>query len=733
MLASQAWQSVMGHAPDDLVNRSILLLVHPDDVAHMRDEVAGLAVPGADARSFEARFRCRDGSYRWLLWNVTADQLTKRLYGVAHDVTERRLVEEALRGSEERLRALASQVPGCIYQLRLTPNGQREFTYVSDGVFGILGVQPEDVYANPALPWTFLPPEDFEAIEDSLAQSAETLEPWRQDFRVLLRSGEVQLIHGHAQPTREVDGSILWSGFLTDVTEAHRQARLLDQTQHAAHIGGWELDVLTGRMFVTDETCRLHGMPERAWVDWDDAIANYPLGPQAKMRELGRIAIEKGEPFDVEVPIITANGRDVWIRMVGRPDPPSGKVTRLYGSVQDITARKREEAELIRTREAALDASHEKSRFLANMSHEIRTPMNGILGMAALALDTNLTPEQREYIKAVQQSGESLLAIINDVLDISKIEARRMMVEQVPFTLRDVIDEATNVSRPKALERGLHLHLEIADAVPARVVGDPTRLGQILRNLLSNAVKFTESGSVRLSILRETDRGDAVRITVADTGPGIPPDKQALIFEPFRQADGSTTRRYGGTGLGLSISRELANLMDGRLWVESEPGLGTMFHCVVDLPAAPAMRGTATEEATGEHPVGPVTLHVLLAEDNPINSQVATRMLQKLGCTVETALSGFQVLHAVDAGTFDLVLMDVQMPELDGLQLTRMIRERERAEGATRLRIVALTADAMKGDEDRCFAAGMDGYLAKPITLDSLERELRRTVRLQTG
>ncbi|MGE3188511.1 MAG: PAS domain-containing protein, partial [Vicinamibacterales bacterium] len=536
---SPGWRAVMGYQPSSLVGRRLLELVHAGDLDRTAQEALKLMSTGLETSGFEARFRCHDGSYRWLLWNLTSDLDARRIYGVAQDVTERRIMEEALRSSEERLRMLAAQVPGCIYQFRLWPTGRREFTYISEGVSALLGVSPEDVYSDHSLPWSFVPAEEVDQLWASIDESAATGEPWVLDFRVDLRAGGRKIVHGHAHPRALSDGSILWSGLLTDITTQRRQ-----------------------------------------------------------------------------------------------------------------------EEELIRTREAALEASREKSRFLANMSHEIRTPMNGILGMTALALGTALTDEQREYVEAVRQSGESLLAIINDILDISKIEARRMAVEQMPFTLIRVIDEAVASNRPRANEKGLRLDVTVAPGIPAHVMGDPLRIGQILRNLLSNAVKFTERGHVHLTV-SPGDSGAGVHFSVEDTGLGITREQQRHIFEPFRQADGSTTRRYGGTGLGLSISRELATLMGGRLWMESEPGVGSVFHCALPLAAAPDTLETASALARLES--GPTAhrelgLHILLAEDNPINARVATRMLQRLGCSVVGADTGLRVLETLAGGGFDLVL-----------------------------------------------------------------------------
>jgi PAS domain S-box-containing protein len=444
----------------------------------------------------------------------------------------------------------------------------------------------------------------------------------------------------------------------------------------------------------------------------------------AKGREQLSILMTSGvETSNFEVRLRARDGSFRWILWNLRGDPAA---RRIYGVGYDMTERRLVEEELIDAREAALQASQEKSRFLANMSHEIRTPMNGILGMTSLLLSSALTDEQRDLLETVHQSGEALLAIIDDVLDISKIEARRVTLRMAPFAVREMVDNVVAAIRPRAEEKKLALDADVAGDVPGWLLGDEGRIAQILRNLISNALKFTERGSIRVIVVRE---GEATRFSVRDTGPGIAPEMQDLIFEPFRQADDSATRRYGGTGLGLSISRELATTMGGRLWVDSSPRAGSTFHCVLPLPVAqaPAPDGQpASADVTSQ----PLKLRVLLAEDNPVNARVATLMLRKLECTVTVAETGARVMQMVDASAddFDVVLMDVQMPDVDGLEATRAIRELESQRGRTPIPIIALTANAMKGDADRCLEAGMNGYLAKPVTLERLEREMRRVV-----
>jgi signal transduction histidine kinase/ActR/RegA family two-component response regulator len=502
------------------------------------------------------------------------------------------------------------------------------------------------------------------------------------------------------------------------------EARLL-RTIRATGVGPWERDVTTGKYWLASEWLELLGYAPGELPATAQALGSI-LHPDdiATQRAALKRCIEEGQPYDVEFRARTRGGDYPWFHSRGLPEfDASGRVVRIAGALENVTERHLSRAALIEAQRVAAQASRAKGDFLAEMSHEIRTPMNGVLGMAELLLGTRLDPEQRDCVQTIQVSANALLMLVNDVLDLSKIEAGKLELLAKPTDLREVVADVARLMSTQALAKGLDLTTHVDPTLPAQVLGDALRIRQIFINLAGNAIKFTERGEVAVVVkCTGSDRSRiSVRCEVRDTGPGMTPTQLEKLFRAYSQVETAEPRKEAGTGLGLSIVRRLATLMGGEAGVVSRQGAGSTFwftatfSTVEDAAAEPAASAVDRQNFRS---VDASKCRVLVADDNVVNQKVACMMLRRLGAEVTLVSNGVEAVEAWKNGGFDLILMDCQMPKLDGLGATRSIREQELP--GQRTPIVALTANAMKGEEAHCLDAGMDGYLTKPITLDTL-------------
>ena len=506
----------------------------------------------------------------------------------------------------------------------------------------------------------------------------------------------------------------------------NRKVQYAEKAIDSTNEGYWVIDANGDFVDVNPGYCRMMGY-SRAQI-MQMCIADFEaVATMDNIRaQIRRIILKGYEQFETRHRHRQGHWIELEITVTGVDD------RYLVAFLRDIGERKTADAALRAATQLAEQANQAKSEFLANMSHEIRTPMNGVLGLTELVLDSPLEPQQREYLGMVKSSATSLLAILNDILDLSKIEAGKMTIEQVPYVPADVLRAATLATRVRADSKGLSLRCDLDPSLPAKVMGDPVRLRQIVLNLFDNAIKFTEHGSVHLDARAQlkTPGTWELIVSVRDTGIGIPAEKQQLIFQSFTQADTSTTRKYGGTGLGLTICSYLAGLMGGRIWLESETGKGTCFHFMVqvlelqtDQSATDSIcidaRQSATTEPVPELAAAMRSMLILLAEDQPINQRLAVTLLERWGHKVVLAQDGAEAVEFFGQQAWDLVLMDMQMPRMDGLEATRAIRAAEA--GHRHTPIVAMTANAMNADRDACLKAGMDAFLTKPFNIAQLK------------
>jgi PAS domain S-box-containing protein len=667
------------------------------------------------------------------------------MFGTLQDVTERRRAEEALHRDALVLANVSDSV--------IATDLEGTITFWNEGATRLFGWTTAEMVGRPYA--DRFPEPDRSWIAEQIrsrAAAAGAGAEWVGEYYDRRKDGSRVWVDARVRRVTDAAGrpqGII--GLARDITErkqAEEALRVandrLDLAVRSSNIGFWEVDMPDG--------IRLHGRftAINFWEQLGYDGVESPLDIPASMAAVHPDDLERtnraleaylsgdtGE-CEIESRLLHQGGTYRWMltRGVAVRDP-TGKPVRFIGTVQDITERKRLEAELRRAKEAAEAANRAKDEFLANVSHEIRTPFGAILGMTELVLDTALTDDQRQCLTTARSAAESLLGLVEDLLDFEKIVAGKFQLDPADFSLRATLGDAVRTLGVRARTKGLELACDVHPDAPDDLVGDAGRLRQVLLNLLGNAIKFTKEGQVAVRVEAAdgaASEGEAVlRFAVADTGIGIPPEGRERIFRAFEQADSSTTRRYGGTGLGLAIAARLVGLMGGAIGVESEPGRGSTFSFTARFGRQPhpseqavARPSDSVHEAAEPAPVVE-SPRILVAEDSEFNSRHIERLLGRRGHPVRVATDGREALDLVGKAAFDLLLLDLHMPELDGFQVVKAIRERERATGG-HLPVIALTARARKEDRDHCLAAGMDDYLSKPVRADELFAAIDRVV-----
>ncbi|MGE0920062.1 PAS domain-containing sensor histidine kinase [Trichlorobacter lovleyi] len=661
-------------------------------------------------------------------------RLNRRLQA---EVDERKKTEQELAASEERLRTLINAMPDIV----CFKDAEGRWLEANDfdlKLFQLEGVEYRGKKDSELAAFSSFYREAFLGCEvtDELAWNKGTLS--RADEVIPCPDGSFKTFDIIKVPTFDAQGNR--KGLIVmgrDVTERVRAEKKREEDQRFLQT---ILDSISDMIFYkdTDSTylgcnqayaSRYIGLGKEQIIGRKDIDIAPDRNQAALYRASDLCAIEAGTSYTLEIELTLANGEKGLVEVQKTPfRNADGQVAGVIGVARDITERKRAEQELRASREAAVAASRAKSEFLANMSHEIRTPMNGVIGMAHLLGTTELSPEQEQYLENIENSANSLITLIGDILDLSRIEAGRMLLENVDFSLRRCIQELLGSQQFQINQKKISIHTEIAEDVPDLLRGDQLRTRQILLNLLGNAIKFTEHGGVTITAQLVTSEENRVLIhlAVSDTGIGMPPDLLERIFAPFEQADNSTTRRYGGSGLGLAICRRLAELMGGRIWAESGAEGGSTFH--VELPfllpeQTDRQQERNCEQADDVYQDRP--LELLLAEDNLVSAQFVHKVLSRMGHQVTVVGDGRQALDCLADRSFDCILMDIQMPVMGGDAAVRIIREQENQRGG-HIPIIALTAHAMDEERERLLRQGFDAHVAKPVDIALLNAALRR-------
>ncbi len=709
---NEALCRILGYSREELLGTTWMALIHPDDLQPTLQRLERLHTERVGFLEAERRYLHRGG--RVILGRVRASLVRgcdgQPLYYVTHaeDITEKRLAEDALRESESRFRIMAD---GCPEMMWVT-DAEGSIRFVNRECRRFFGVDLEGLAGSS---WQLvLHPDDAPEYCGVVQQAVRDQAPFRAEARVRRADGEWRWINTSAEPRFAPNGQFLGHvGISPDITERKQVEQALQRSEEEFRQFA---ENVRSVIWITspgaEEVLYVNHAYQEIWGRSCESLYRNPSswmeaihGEDRQRARTVLARLTEGESVETEYRIRTPEGREKWIRDRAFPvRDGAGQLIRTTGISEDITERKRFQEELIQARQDAEAANRTKGEFLANMSHEIRTPLNGILGLADLVLGDDLNPVSRKRIHVLRESAKGLLALVNDILDLSKLEARKMRLEAEDFDLRAVVEGVADLMAVKAQEKGLELLCLIEPDVPTRLRGDANRVRQILLNLAGNAVKFTKAGEVSIRVRLEPSSGNAVRFEVRDTGVGIPEDKQRQLFRPFAQADASTARHYGGTGLGLSIVRHLAELMGGCVGLESVQGKGSCFWFVAPLPSQAGVKRPPGLSLAGRR--------VLVVDDNAASRAVLLELLALWRCEAEAVEPEAALARLESAGPFDAVVIDLEMPSLPGDRLAAVIQANPRCR---RTPLLVMTPLGRPGSPEHWEQAGFSGRVSKPV------------------
>ena len=746
---NHVWEQVLGYSRTELIDQPLLDLLHPDDHDATREAMKSLS-QGLSTVSFANRCRAKDGSYRWIQTNAMPVDGVDQSYLVGFVDTERTLSQS----DQLKAGALQRAIFNSANFSSIATDAKGVIQIFNVGAERMLGYTATEVM-NKITPADISDPQELIVRAKSLSAELATAITPGFEALVFKASRGIEDIYeltyirkdGSRFPavvsvTALRDALDVIIGYLligTDntarkvVEEEQKKSdqRLRDQQFYTRSLIESNIDALMTTDpsgIITDVNKQMEALTgstrdELIGAPFKDCFTD-PDRAEAAIKQV----LSEKSVTDYELTARARDGKQTVVSYNATTFHDRSRTLQgVFAAARDVTEQKRVELELNEARAVAESASQTKSDFLASMSHEIRTPMNAIMGIADLLAQTTLSATQDRYVQIFRRAGENLLNLINDILDLSKVEASQLELESTGFSLKEQTEIAMEMVAARAQEKGLILSCNIVADVPDNVIGDPTRLRQVLMNLLGNAIKFTASGTVSLRVEPDGDplSPTSLRFSVQDTGIGIPDEKQARVFERFTQADSSTTRRFGGSGLGLTISKRLVELMGGRIWVDSKVAMGSTFSFAVplELEASSPRADAVAEGSRSELPLAP--LRILLTEDSPDNCTITLAYLEGMPYTVEVAENGALAFEMFRATKYDLVLMDRQMPVMDGLEATRLFRAWEDLNGRKPTPIIALTASALKGDREMCMAAGCTAFLTKPIRQAVLLQAIR--------